>query len=79
MEVQRSAKKTVLKFLSGEKYRRLSEISSDMQTPASSLTTSMKDLYNTMTIEKPEEGMYGILDNVLRIWIKRNILNSFGE
>lgn len=71
--------KTILKFLSREKYRRLSEISSDMQTPASSLTTSMRDLYNTMTIEKPEEGMYGILDNVFRIWIKRNILNSLRD
>ncbi|HIH75330.1 MAG TPA: ATP-binding protein [Methanosarcina sp.] len=71
--------KIILKFLSKEEYRRLSEISSDMQTPASSLTTSMKDLYNTMTIAKPEEGLYGILDNVFRIWIQRNILRTFGE
>lgn len=71
--------KTILKFLSGEKFCRLSEISRDMQTPASSLTTSMKDLYNTMTIEKPKEGMYGILDNVFRVWIKRNILKKCSE
>jgi len=71
--------KNILKFLSREKYRRLSEISHDMQTPASSLTASMKDLYNTMTIEKPEEGKYGILDNAFRIWIRRNILKASGE
>lgn len=71
--------KTILKFLSREKYRRLHEISSDMQTPASSLTTSMKDLYNTMTVEKPEDGMYSILDNVFRIWIKRSILKTCSE
>jgi len=71
--------KTILKFLSREKYRRLSEISYDMQTPASSLTTSMKDLYNTMTVEKPKDGMYGIFDNVFRIWIKRNILKPGSE
>ena len=67
----------ILKYLSDEKTRRLSEIASDMQTPASSLTTSMRDLYYTMTVQKPKEGTYGILDNVFRLWIKKNILGDF--
>lgn len=71
--------KTILKFLSEKKHRRLSEISHEMQVPASSLTTSVKDLYNTMIIERPAEGKYGILDNVFRIWIKRNILKTENE
>jgi AAA+ ATPase superfamily predicted ATPase len=66
----------ILKYLSAEKLRRLSEISSDMQTPASSLTTSMRDLYYTMTVEKPKKGTYGILDNVFRLWVKWNILED---
>lgn len=64
----------ILKYLSQNKTRRLSEISEDMQTPASSLTTSMRDLYNTMTVNKIKEGIYGIMDNVFRLWIKKNIL-----
>lgn len=67
----------ILKHLSKEKTRRLNEVSRDMQTPASSLTTSMRDLYYTMTVQKPKEGMYGILDNVFRLWIKKNILEDF--
>jgi AAA+ ATPase superfamily predicted ATPase len=63
----------ILKYLSQNKTRRLSEISEDMRTPASSLTTSMKDLYNTMTVNKPKEGTYGIMDNVFRLWLKKNI------
>ncbi|MDG6244337.1 MAG: ATP-binding protein [Methanolobus sp.] len=64
----------ILKYLSAERIRRLSEIARDMQKPSSSLTTSMRDLYYTMTVQKPQEGKYGILDNVFRMWIKRNIL-----
>jgi AAA+ ATPase superfamily predicted ATPase len=63
----------ILKYLSQDKTRRLSEISEDMRTSASSLTTSMKDLYNTMTVNKPKEGTYGIMDNVFRLWLKKNI------
>ncbi len=65
--------KKILKHLSKEKFRRLSHIAKDMQTPASSLTSSMSDLQNTMTIEKSKDGAYGIIDNVFRIWLKRNI------
>ncbi len=65
--------KKILKHLSKEKFRRLSHIAKDMQTPASSLTSSMSDLQNTMTIEKSKDGVYGIIDNVFRIWLKRNI------
>ena len=64
----------ILKYLSARKTRRLKDIATDMQTPASSLTASMRDLYNTMTVEKPHEGTYGIQDNVFRLWIMRNIL-----
>ena len=64
----------ILKYLSKDKTRRISEIAADMQSPASSLTTSMKDLLNTMTIDKPKEGTYEIMDNVFRLWIKNNIL-----
>ncbi len=67
----------ILKYLCGKKTRRLSEIARDMQTPASSLTTSMRDLYNTMTLQKPKEGTYGILDNVFRLWLQKNILNDY--
>jgi len=49
-----------------------------MYVPVSS-TTSIKDLYNTMIIEKPAEGKYGILDKVFRTWIKRNILKTENE
>ncbi len=66
----------ILKYLSQYKTRRLTEISEDMQTPASSLTTSMRDLYNTMAVDKPKEGTYGIMDNVFRLWIKKNILGD---
>ncbi|MBN2110949.1 MAG: ATP-binding protein [Methanosarcinaceae archaeon] len=66
----------ILKYLSADRTRRLSEISRDMQTPASSLTTSMRDLYHTMTVQKPKEGTYGIMDNVFRLWIRRNILGD---
>lgn len=66
----------ILKYLSQNKTRRLSEISEDMQTPASSLTRSVKDLYNTMTVHKIKEGTYGIVDNVFRLWIKKNILGA---
>ncbi len=62
-----------LKHRSKEKFRRLSHIAKDMQTPASSLTSSMSDLQNTMTIEKSKDGVYRIIDNVFRIWLKRNI------
>ncbi|MDO9516934.1 MAG: hypothetical protein Q7J10_02685, partial [Methanosarcinaceae archaeon] len=65
--------KKILKHLSIEKFRRLSHIAKDTQTPASSLTSSMSDLQNTMTIEKSKDGAYGIIDNVFRIWLKRNI------
>jgi len=65
--------KKILKHLSKEKFRRLSHIAKDMQTPASSLTSSMSDLQNTMTIEKSKDGAYGIIDNVFRIWLKSNI------
>ncbi len=65
--------KNILKHLSKEKFRRLSHIAKDMQTPASSLTSSMSDLQNTMTIEKSKDGVYRIIDNVFRIWLKRNI------
>ncbi|MGP8323883.1 MAG: AAA family ATPase [Methanosarcinaceae archaeon] len=65
--------KKILKHLSKEKSRRLSHIAKDMQTPASYLTSSMSDLQNTMTIEKSKEGVYRIIDNVFRIWLKRNI------
>lgn len=65
--------KKILKHLSKEKTRRLSHIAKDMQTPASSLTSSMSDLQNTMTIEKSKDGVYRIIDNVFRIWLKRNI------
>ncbi len=65
--------KNILKHLSKEKFRRLSHIAKDMQTPASSLTSSMSDLQNTMIIEKSKDGVYGIIDNVFRIWLKRNI------
>ena len=65
--------KKILKHLSKEKFRRLSHIAKDMQTPASSLTSSMSDLQNTMTIEKSKDGVYRIIDNVFRIWLKRNI------
>ncbi|RNI15745.1 ATP-binding protein [Methanohalophilus sp. RSK] len=64
----------ILKNLSKQKTRRISEIARDMDTPAYSLTTSMKDLYNTMTVRKTKKGTYGIVDNVFRIWIKKNIL-----
>ncbi len=67
--------KQILKYLARERTRRLNQIAKDMQTPASSLTTSMRDLQNTMVIEKSKEGAYGIIDNVFRIWLKRN----FGE
>jgi len=67
----------ILKYLSQNKTKRLTEISDDMQTPASSLTTSMKDLYNTMTVDKPKEGTYGIMDNVFRLWIKKSIFGDF--
>jgi AAA+ ATPase superfamily predicted ATPase len=63
----------ILKYLSQDKTRRLSEISEDMRTSASSLTTSMKDLYTTMTVNKPKEGAYGIMDNVFRFWLMKNI------
>jgi AAA+ ATPase superfamily predicted ATPase len=66
----------ILKYLSAEKIRRLKEIAADMHTPASSLTASMRDLYNTMTVWKPHEGRYGILDNVFRLWIARYILGN---
>lgn len=65
--------KNILKHLSKEKFRRLSHIAKDMQTPASSLTSSMSDLQNTMTIEKSKDRVYRIIDNVFRIWLKRNI------
>ena len=65
--------KKILKHLSKEKFRRFSHIAKDMQTPASSLTSSMSDLQNTMTIEKSKDGVYRIIDNVFRIWLKRNI------
>ncbi len=67
----------ILKYLSAEKTRRLKEIAADMGTPSSSLTASMRDLTNTMTIDKPGEGRYGILDAVFRIWIARNILGNY--
>jgi AAA+ ATPase superfamily predicted ATPase len=67
----------ILKHLSKEKTSRLKEVARDMQTPASSLTTSMKDLYYTMTVQKSKEGTYGIQDNVFRLWIKKNILEDF--
>ncbi|WP_407356597.1 AAA family ATPase [Methanolobus sp. WCC5] len=66
----------ILKYLSASRTRRLSEIARDMQKPASSLTTSMRDLYYTMTVQKPQEGTYGILDNVFRLWLARNILGD---
>lgn len=66
--------KKILKILSKEKYRRLSHIARDIETPSSSLSTSMRDLNNSMTIEKLKEGWYGITDNVFRIWLKKNIL-----
>ncbi len=69
----------ILKSLSQDRIRRLSEIARDMHTPASSLTTSMRDLYYTMTVKKPREGKYGILDNVFRLWIERNILDDTRE
>lgn len=65
--------KKILKHLSKEKTRRLSHIAKDMKTPASSLTSSMSDLQNTMTIEKSKDGVYRIIDNVFRIWLKKNI------
>lgn len=65
---------TILKHLSQNKERKLSEIATDMQTPSSSLTRSIKDLHNTMAIHRPKKGTYGILDTVFRVWIKRNIL-----
>ncbi|MCQ1534139.1 ATP-binding protein [Methanosarcina sp. KYL-1] len=71
--------KKVLKYLSAEKQMRLSQVARDMDAPASSLTTSMRDLYSTMTVNKPEEGLYGIADNVFRLWIKRNILGQGQE
>ncbi|AFV22352.1 hypothetical protein Mpsy_0139 [Methanolobus psychrophilus R15] len=66
----------ILKHLSKEKTCRLKEVARDMQTPASSLTTSMRNLYYTMTVQKPKEGVYGILDNVFRLWIRKNILED---
>lgn len=68
--------KKILKYLSSEKQRRLSQIAKEMGTPASSLTTSMRDLYNTMTVNKPQEGLYEITDNVFGLWIKINILGE---
>lgn len=67
----------ILKYLSAAKTRRLKEIAADMDTPSSSLTASMRDLTNTMTIDKPGGGRYGILDSVFRIWIARNILGKY--
>lgn len=64
----------ILKFLSQNRVHRLSEIAAEMQTSASSLTTSMKTLNNTMTTHKTKKGCYGITDNVFRLWIKKNIL-----
>jgi uncharacterized protein len=72
------SKKLYLNFYP-KKHRRLSEIFHEMYVPVSSLTTSIKDLYNTMIFEKPAEGKYGILDKVFRIWIKRNILKTENE
>jgi hypothetical protein len=46
----------ILKHLSKDKTRRLKEAARDMQTSASSLTTSMKNFYCTMTAQKPKEG-----------------------
>jgi hypothetical protein len=71
-----SQQKEILKYLSQNKALRLSEIATMMQTPASSLTTSMKFLSNTMTVHRSEKGLYGIMDNVFRLWIKRNILED---
>lgn len=79
MEKFSEQQKKVLKFLSAEKQKRLSQIARDMDTPASSLTTSMRGLYSTMTVCRPKEGLYGITDNVFRLWIKRNILRSGPE
>ncbi len=67
----------ILKYLSAAKTRRLKEIAADMETQSSSLTASMRDLTNTMTIDKPGGGRYGILDSVFRIWIARNILGKY--
>jgi AAA+ ATPase superfamily predicted ATPase len=64
----------ILKFLSQNRVHRLSEIATEMQTSASSLTTSMKTLNNTMATHKTKKGCYGITDNVFRLWIKKNIL-----
>ncbi|MDI3486246.1 MAG: hypothetical protein PWQ50_1466, partial [Methanolobus sp.] len=64
----------ILKFLSLNRVHRLSEIAAEMQTSASSLTTSMKTLNSTMTIYKTKKGCYGITDNVFRLWIKKDIL-----
>jgi AAA+ ATPase superfamily predicted ATPase len=69
----------ILKHLSKKETRWLKEIARDMQTPTSSLTTSMKDLYYTMTVQKPKEGMYGIQDSVFRLWIKKNILGVLSD
>lgn len=66
----------ILKYLSAEKTRRLKDIAESMGTQSSSLTASMRDLTNTMTIDKPAEGRYGILDSVFRIWLARNILRN---
>jgi len=79
MEKFSEQQKKVLKHLSAEKQRRLSQIAQDMGTPASSLSTSMRDLYSTMTVSKPKEGLYEITDNVFRLWIKRNILGQGPE
>lgn len=69
----------VLRSLSSEKQKRLSQIALDMNTPASSLTTSMRGLYGTMTVRRPEGGLYEITDNVFRLWVKRNILGPGAE
>ncbi|MDD4249196.1 MAG: hypothetical protein PHT13_08790, partial [Methanosarcina sp.] len=79
MEKFSEQQKKILKYLSAEKQRRLSQIAQDLDTPASSLTTSMRDLYSTMTVNKPEVGLYEITDNVFRLWIKRNILGQVPE
>lgn len=71
--------KKVLKYLSAEKQKHLNQIALDMNTPASSLSTSMRELYGTMTISKPKKGLYEITDSVFRLWLKRNILRQGQE
>ncbi|MFW5991654.1 MAG: hypothetical protein ACOCQN_00500, partial [Halanaerobiaceae bacterium] len=68
--------KSILKYMSIERHRKIGDVAKCMGTSSTSLTSSINDLLDRMIISKTKKGYYCINDNIFRLWLKMNTYYS---